>query len=151
MDCSPPGSSVRRILQQEYWSELPGPPPGDLPDPVIEPMSLTSPELLGGFFTTSTTWEAHPGSPKTLVLSLTGVGRTRLSQGTKSREAPPGCPVQRRVTQAALGKPKLPETEHHSFLLGEDESISTRRRIDEYNLPHVNQTKSDIYRRGNGS
>ena len=33
-------------------------PPGDLPDPGIEPMSLTSPVLAGGFLTTSTTWEA---------------------------------------------------------------------------------------------
>ena len=28
--------------RQEYWSGLPCPPPGDLPDPGIEPMSLTS-------------------------------------------------------------------------------------------------------------
>ena len=30
VDCSPPGSSVHWILQQEYWSVLPCPPPGDL-------------------------------------------------------------------------------------------------------------------------
>ena len=35
------------------------PPPGDLPDPGIEPMSLTSPALAGRFFTTSASWEAH--------------------------------------------------------------------------------------------
>ena len=29
--------------KQGYWSGLPGPPPGNLPDPVIEPISLTSP------------------------------------------------------------------------------------------------------------
>ena len=34
-------------------------PPGDLPDPGIEPMSLTSPAVAGRFFTTSTTWEAQ--------------------------------------------------------------------------------------------
>ena len=34
-------------------------PPGDLPDPGIEPVSFISPALAGGFFTTSTTWEAH--------------------------------------------------------------------------------------------
>ena len=45
--------------RQEYWSGLPFPPPGDLPDPGIEPMSLMSPALAGRFFTTSTTWEAH--------------------------------------------------------------------------------------------
>ena len=44
--------------RQEYWSELPFPPPGDLPNPVIEHVSLTSPALGGRFFTTSATWEA---------------------------------------------------------------------------------------------
>ena len=33
--------------------------PGDLPDPGMEPESLMSPALAGGFFTTSTTWEAQ--------------------------------------------------------------------------------------------
>ena len=46
--------------RQEYWSGLTFPPPGDLPGPGIEPASLTSPALAGGFFTTSATWEAHP-------------------------------------------------------------------------------------------
>ena len=45
--------------RQEYWSGLPCPPPGDLPDPEIEPMFLVAPPLAGKFFTTSTTWEAH--------------------------------------------------------------------------------------------
>ena len=44
--------------RQEYWSGTPYPPSGDLPDPGIEPMSLTSPALAGGFFATSTSWEA---------------------------------------------------------------------------------------------
>ena len=44
--------------QREYWSGLPCLPPGDLPDPGIEPMAFMSPALAGGFFTTSTTWEA---------------------------------------------------------------------------------------------
>jgi len=43
--------------RQEYWSGLPFPLPGDLPNPGIEPRSLTSPALAGGFFTTSATWE----------------------------------------------------------------------------------------------
>ena len=34
------------------------PPPGDLPGPGIEPASLMSPALAGGFFPTSATWEA---------------------------------------------------------------------------------------------
>ena len=34
--------------RQEYWSGLPCPPPGDLPNPGIEPTSLTSPALAVG-------------------------------------------------------------------------------------------------------
>ena len=45
--------------RQEYWSRVPCPPQGDLPDPGIEPepMCLTSAQA-DGFFTTSTMWEA---------------------------------------------------------------------------------------------
>ena len=43
---------------QEYWSGLQCPPPGDLPGPGIKPVSLMSPALADGFFTTSATWEA---------------------------------------------------------------------------------------------
>ena len=46
--------------RQGYWSELTCLPPGDLPNPGIEPASLISPALTGGFFTTSATWEIHP-------------------------------------------------------------------------------------------
>ena len=45
--------------RQEYWGGLLCPPPGDLPDPWVEPVSLTSPALAGGFFTTSATQEAQ--------------------------------------------------------------------------------------------
>ena len=44
--------------RQEYWSGFPCPPPGDLPDPRVEPVSLTSPVLAGRFFTAS-----PPGKP----------------------------------------------------------------------------------------
>ena len=37
--------------RQECWSGFPCPPPGDLPDPGMEPVSLVSPALAGGFFT----------------------------------------------------------------------------------------------------
>ena len=46
--------------KQEYLSGLPFPTPGDLPNSETEHVSLMSPALEGGFFTTSTTWEAHP-------------------------------------------------------------------------------------------
>ena len=48
-----------RFSRQEYWDRLPSPPPGDLPGPGIKPESLMSPELAGGFFTTSATREAQ--------------------------------------------------------------------------------------------
>ena len=45
--------------RQEYWSGLPFPTPGDLPNPGIEPASLVSPALAGEFFTAGTTLEAQ--------------------------------------------------------------------------------------------
>ena len=41
--------------RQEYWSGFPCPPPGHLPHPGIEPVSLMSPALAGMLFTTRTT------------------------------------------------------------------------------------------------
>ena len=60
-DCSPPGSSVRWILQARIleWVACPSPPPGDLPNPGIELTSLMSPALVGWFSTTSAAWEAQ--------------------------------------------------------------------------------------------
>ena len=40
------------LSRQEHWSGLPRPTPRDLPNPGIEPMSLMSATLAGGFFTT---------------------------------------------------------------------------------------------------
>ena len=44
---------------QEYWSGLPCPPPGELPNPGIQPLSPASPMLAGRFFTTRVTWQIH--------------------------------------------------------------------------------------------
>ena len=44
--------------RQEYWSGLPFPSPGDLPDPGIRPASPESPCIAGRFFTTE-----PPGKP----------------------------------------------------------------------------------------
>ena len=65
---SPLGSSVHWVFQarilecknkwtKEYWSGLPCPLLRDLSHPGIEPLSLMSPALADGFFTTSATWE----------------------------------------------------------------------------------------------
>ena len=58
LQCSPPWNVALQVLlsmgflRQEYLSGLPFPPPGDLPDPGIKPVSPTSTALAGGFFTT---------------------------------------------------------------------------------------------------
>ena len=58
MDCSQPGSSVHGIFQAKILgSGLPCPPPGDLPDQGIEPLS---PALTGGFFITESPGKSHP-------------------------------------------------------------------------------------------
>ena len=49
------------LSRQEYWSGLPFPSPGDLPDPGIEPMS---PALTGRFFFTT----EPPGKPLRQVI-----------------------------------------------------------------------------------
>ena len=58
--------------RQEYWTELHFLLQRDLPDPGIEPLSLASPALAGGFFTTSATWETQDqdGSPYLSKLHL---------------------------------------------------------------------------------
>ena len=62
MDCKPPGSSVHRILQQEYWSGLPFASPGDLPDLGIEPRSPTLQE--------DSLLVEPPGKPLTICIIL---------------------------------------------------------------------------------
>ena len=49
------------LTRQEYWSGVPFTTPGGLPDLGIKPISLVSPALAGGFFTTSVTWETQTG------------------------------------------------------------------------------------------
>ena len=59
MDCSPQGPLFMGFSGQEYWSGLPCPSPGDLPNPGIKYASVMFPAFTGGFFTTSFTWEAQ--------------------------------------------------------------------------------------------
>ena len=53
------------LFRQEYWSDLPFPPPGDLPHPGVEPVFPVAPTLAGGFSTTEP-------PRKTLVVSYCG-------------------------------------------------------------------------------
>ena len=45
--------SVEFSRQDYFYSGMPFPPPGDLPNPGTELMSFVSPALAGGFFSTS--------------------------------------------------------------------------------------------------
>ena len=62
-----------QFSRQEYWSGLPFPLPGDLPDPGIEPTSLMSPGLAGRFFTISTTWDTILPALHRLILQITRI------------------------------------------------------------------------------
>ena len=62
---------------QKYWSGLLCPLPEDILNPGIKPMSLTSPLLAGGFFTTSASWEAQDVSFHVDKCAETGVGGGR--------------------------------------------------------------------------
>ena len=65
------------FLRQEYWSGLPFPSPGDLPDPGIEP---ASPELAGGFLTTEL-----PGKPSLVVIiSIIHITHTYIYSSSES-------------------------------------------------------------------
>ena len=70
------------FFRQEYWSGFPCPPPGDLPDPGIEPESLTSPALASGFFTPSAIWEA----PNQLIVNLKNYHQHKGKEHIKKRE-----------------------------------------------------------------
>jgi hypothetical protein len=68
MDYSPPGSSVHGVLQARIPEWVAMPSSRESSHPGVKPTSPMSPELTGGFFTTSTTWEAS--SENTLLLSF---------------------------------------------------------------------------------
>ena len=73
MDCSL-GSSVHGIGQARILEWIAMPSPGDLPDPGIEPTSLTSPAWAGGFFTPSTSWEAPQFLVRFVLNTMSGQG-----------------------------------------------------------------------------
>ena len=84
-----PGTVAHQALQsgeswqQKYWSELPFPSPGDLPDPGVEPVS---PALAGGFFTPEPLL-TKPG----LVSWLWAWGHRLLSPQEPAASALPMC------------------------------------------------------------
>ena len=75
-----------RFSRQEYRSELPCPPPGDLPDSGIEPVSLMSPALAGRFLTTSAAWEAQGSLRQAIMYDYND-----KSNEKQVKEADPTC------------------------------------------------------------
>ena len=73
-----------RFSRQEYWSGLPFPSPGNLPDRRIELSSLTASALAGGFFTTKL-------SGKPMKVKVKSLSRVRLfvTPWTVAHQAPP--------------------------------------------------------------
>ena len=68
--------------RQEYWSGVPFPPPGDLPDPGIKPASLAS-----HYFKKDLFWE-FPGSPWLRFFDLTAKDPGLIpGQGSKIPQA----------------------------------------------------------------
>ena len=70
--------------RQEPWSRLPFPAPGDLPNPGIEPESLASPALAGGFFTAESSGKpsctlAMYNTSNSCSDAFSGIGRGGLS------------------------------------------------------------------------
>ena len=57
--CDPQAPPFMEFSKQEYWSGLPFPSPGDLPDPGIEPRS---PTLQSDFLPSK-----PPGKPKNII------------------------------------------------------------------------------------
>ena len=74
------------FFRQEYRSGSPVPSPGYLPDPAIKSVSLASPALAGGFFTTSVTL----GSPVSLTSDSIKLnphtGRVKSSQASEANK-----------------------------------------------------------------
>ena len=102
MGCSLPGSSVHGILQARIleWvvchssgirKRMPFPSSGYLPDLGIEPGSVMSPELAGGFFTTSTTRKALCSARSTVIRNWCFLGRTTGNSQTSTFSCPANC------------------------------------------------------------
>ena len=75
LESSQPAPLTMEFYRQEYWTELPFPPKGNLSDPGIKPKSLGSPALPGRFLTTG-----PPGKSLNLLLTVR-VSRRSRSQG----------------------------------------------------------------------
>ena len=83
--------------RQEYWSQLPCPPPRDLPNPGVEPRSLKFRALASRFFITSATWEAHRMGISSVQFS--SVARLCLTLCDPMNCITPGFPVHHQLPE----------------------------------------------------
>ena len=82
--------------RQEYWSGLPCPSPGDLPNPGILPMSFMSPTLAHGCFIISSTWETLPSS-----IQFSSVAKSCLTLCNPMDWSMPGFPIHHQLLELA--------------------------------------------------
>ena len=130
MGYSLPGSSVYGIFQARIWSRLTFPTLGNLPDQGIKLMSLVSPALAGGFFTTE-----PPGKPVCVLSYIYMYIYTRihtltygiLPDGSDSKE--PACSASH--LRSIPGSVRSPG-EGNGFLPGE---FHEQRSLTGYNSP----------------
>ena len=106
--------------RQEYWSGLPCPPPGDLPNSGILSVSLMSLALAGRFFTTSATWEDHSIRKSLMACVLLST----LPTGVYSFLSSP-LPQPESVFTHALGRVHCPPLRAQAFVVGKEDAGET--------------------------
>ena len=114
--------------RQEYWSGLPFPSLGDLPDPGTEPTSLMSPALAGGFFS-----------------------GCKLVKGLWSIQTAPGCPAAKKISLWAQLWP-IRDTPNGKVLWDQSSSCSSsysqyRTHPDSMQVP-ANTSSKHLWRKG---
>ena len=78
------------FLKQEYWSGVPFPSLGHLPDPGIELTSIVSPALSGEFFTIAPTWEACLSTIASCIFGCSSEESTCNAGDTRDAGSVPG-------------------------------------------------------------
>ena len=98
MDCSLLGSFCPwGFCRQEYWSGLPCLPPGDLPYPGIQPVSLMSPALTGELF--NTTSATCPPPHHHISQSVSSVAQSCPTLCDPMNRSTPGLPVHHKLLE----------------------------------------------------
>ena len=91
-----------KFYRQEHWNWLAYHPPEDLPDLRIEPVSLMSPAMAGGFFTTSATCGVPPVFLQFLLgvsVQFSSVAQSCLTLCDSMNCSTPGLPVHHQLPE----------------------------------------------------